>query len=153
DAMKRHNVSAEVDRTDRLAILGGFIEIDRGMPHGTNHAGSLATRALASPGRYKEIHSYHDPVHTLWRHRERSRFCPPGTPNFAALERSTLALHAHRYGIIYASAGDQMQHMPHACRPVDDWVPVVCDIDCSHNPSQWVHLFIAGLTGYLRESD
>lgn len=43
--------------------------------------------------------------------------------------------------------------LPHAFRPVADWVPVVCEVGVSYSAPQLTHLFLASSTRLLGDTD
>ncbi len=116
------------------------------MPAGSPLASFLLSRAIASLGYYKSIGVYEDFVYGGER--------PPTWGGVSVRVRDTreLPFQANEYAAIYLS-NDATLSMPYGLRPLDDWVPMIADIQTTHLVSQWSNLFQAALTGYLRCTD
>lgn len=137
-----------MSKRQRLAVLGGFFRIPQSAPHGTNHAGTTISHAIARSGRFEAIDLFVDRASQRLSSSEIE--LPPGV---RAFERRELALRKGEYQAIYAVGGDVVAYLPHTLRPIDDWTQVVCEIDMTHHHAQWTNLFMAAVTGQLRPTD
>jgi glycosyltransferase involved in cell wall biosynthesis len=140
-------------RDDCLAMLGGFMKTPASAPHGTQQASQATCNALVRLGRFRRIDVYHEHADMVRGASDPRRIALPNCSALRLCDRSTLPLQSGTYAALYAANGEQLTYLPHVLRPTADWVPVICDIGTSHSTAQWLHFFVAAMTGALRETD
>lgn len=140
---------------DHLAVIGGFFAIPASAPHGTNHAAYAISAAIGRAKRYGQLTVFSDraaDIATAGGHGQFRLKVPPGV-KFGLADKRDLPASWGRYSAIYAVGTESHEHIPHVLRPIDDWSPVVCELDCTHDADQWKNIFVAAVTGAIRPTD
>ena len=119
-------------RRDRLAILGAA--------RGT--AAIEHTNALVASGRFTTIDAFHD-----------QRDPSARSEQLPQRDMQALTTDPAPYHALYAPHGQLRNFVPHVLRPHADWAPVICELATAHSASQWLHLWIAAVTGAMRATD
>lgn len=144
------------EKRDRLAFLGGFLSMDPSAPHGTNHAGQAICKAIARLKTSYAIDVFHEnagQLHQFGAVGPHRLEIPAGDTPITLRERRELPFTTGIYKTLYVTHGGFADFIPHALRPVNDWVPVICEVDISHKNTQWWNVLAASLTGSLRPTD
>lgn len=141
------------DSRTELAILGHPYAPAPADARGGAHASYLAALGLVRSRRYTEIHVF--PNAQAFDHGSFLRsgnLARTETP-VRIRERARLLTAQGRYHAIFVPEMETQLCLPHACRPADDWVPVVCEVGTTYSAAQLTYLFLASSTGLLRETD
>lgn len=118
---------------NRLAILG----------LGRSSTAREQTAALAGDGRFPEVDAFHD-------HRREPR---DDLDKIRPREMSAFRAERVPYHALYVPHGQLRAFVPHVLRAPTDPTPVICELATVHSSAQWLHLWIAAITGALRASD
>jgi glycosyltransferase involved in cell wall biosynthesis len=141
------------DPRTELAILGNPHAPAPADARGSARASHLAALGLVRSHRYAEIHLFPDAQSS-----NRGSFLNSGakvateTRIWVRERAQLLTAHGHYHAIFVPEIETELC-LPHAFRPVADWVPVVCEVGVSYSAAQLTHLFLASSTGLLRETD
>lgn len=140
---------------NKLAFIGGFLRASQGAPHGTNHAGYAICCAIARSKAFEQIDAYHDHAAYIAEFGAMGDqpFEVPENCNVRLCDRAQLPARSGEYRALFASSGEPVFAMPHGVRPMDDWAPVISEIDIAHTSSQWTHLFFGAVSGFVRPTD
>jgi glycosyltransferase involved in cell wall biosynthesis len=140
---------------DRLAVLGGFMSVPASQPHGTNHAGTAISRAIARTSKHAGIDAFFDDARQILKlgGLGPSSLDLPQGRRVEVFDKRDLPARSDLYEAVYATGQVLFRFVPHALRPLDDWAPVVCEVDITHAPSQWTNLLAGLMTGAVRPTD
>jgi len=108
---------------------------------------------LAHARRYAAIHVFPDAQALSQGGLLNARALADTDTHVQVLDRAQLLTAHGRYHVIFVPEIETELSLPHAFRPVDDFVPVVCEVGVSYSAAQLTHLFLAALTGLLRDTD
>jgi hypothetical protein len=139
--MPPSNASSAHDSPERrLAMLGGFLQPEDASPQGGVRAAYLSSLGLArATGELAAIDVFHDSL--LLRSYS------------TVLPRRQLVGAGGDYYAVYAPETEQEHYLPHGLRPLDDAVPVICEIGTSFSADQWTRIFVGAATGAIRPTD
>jgi glycosyltransferase involved in cell wall biosynthesis len=134
-------------------MLGGFLQPEDASPQGGVRAAYLSSLGLArATGELAAIDVFHDSL--LLRSYSTVRLTlPQGGVPVTVLPRRQLVGAGGDYYAVYAPETEQEHYLPHGLRPLDDAVPVICEIGTSFSADQWTRIFVGAATGAIRPTD
>lgn len=120
---------------------------------GSARASNLAALGLAHSHRYSEIHVFPDAQSLNHGSSLNAGALAATDTRVQILDRAQLLTAHGRYHVIFVPETETELCLPHAFRPVDDWVPVLCEVGVSYSAAQLTHSFLASIMGLLRDTD